>query len=123
MSSILTPMQRLAVAVGFRFDDGAHLWPNHTVAGLVFDTLTIRSAIRKLRATVPRPAEYDPGADDSDANDNVAAEAILANITLTPEQHARIARAEEAATLTARAEALREEADRLIERAEALERQ
>ena len=39
------------------------------------------------------------------------------------EQHARIARAEQAATLRARADRLREEADALINQAEELERQ
>lgn len=108
----LTPMQRLAVAVGFRANDGADFVP--APGG---GWLHVRVACRKNRPAVPMPIGYDPGADD-----NVTAAAVLLTLCLSPYQLARIARAEQAAELYARADRLREEADALINQAEELER-
>jgi hypothetical protein len=113
MKPTLSEMQKLSVVLGFKADSGAYF--EEEEGGLRF---VVHSARAHRRPLLPRPEGYCDGVDE----DQVAS-MILALRAITPEQRQRLQRAEEALVLRHEAEAHQYAAERLIERAEALERQ
>ena len=112
MKPTLSAMQKLSVVLGFKADSGAYLRDEGGVL-----RLNVPSAPSRRHPVLLRPEGYDDNMDD-----DLAAEQILALLPpLSPEQQARLQRAEQALVLRHEAEAHQYAAERLIAQAEALE--